>query len=482
MAQAASTPAATLTILWLRRDLRLHDHAALGCALAQPEKVQPVFIFDTEILAQFPRQDDLRLTFIAATLVQLHHALQQRGGGLLVVYGKAREVMPKLAQVLAAVSICAAEDYEPATRARDAEVGAAIAPAALHLVKDHVIAAPLDITRDGAAYKVFTPYAKAWMARLTPYDTMQHDGDDHGRYADVAMAAQRARDAGLRVCDPTDATVLLGAIGYRAAPLGEWRVDNVTQRCDNFYDHQLAAYATQRDRMDAAGTSKLSPYLRFGLVSVRECYRRAEGKPGAQKWLNELIWREFYAMILFHYPNSSREEWIPTYRGIGWHHNATLLQAWQEGRTGYPIVDAAMRQLLTMGWMHNRARMIVASFLTKDLLLDWRDGEAHFAQYLLDYELASNVGGWQWSASTGTDAQPYFRVFNPYLQSRKFDPDGAYIRRYVPELREVRGGDIHEPSPLVRPGGYPAPIVDHSVRRQQAIALFKAAVKAARQS
>jgi deoxyribodipyrimidine photo-lyase len=477
MAQAAPP-----TILWLRRDLRLHDHAALGRALGQAGRVQPVFVFDTEILAQFPRKDDRRLNFIAATLTQLHRALQQRGGGLLVLHGKAREVMPKLVQVLGASSICAAEDYEPATRARDAEVGQAITPAVLHLVKDHVIAAPSDITRDGAAYKVFTPYAKAWMARLTPYDTMQHACDDHGRYADVSVTAQLARDAGLNVCAPTDALILLDAIGYRAAPCGEWDVTTAAQRLDNFAKHDLAAYATQRDRMDAAGTSKLSPYLRFGLVSVRECYRRVEGMPGAQKWINELIWREFYTMILFHYPHSIHEEWNPTYRGIEWRHDAALLQAWQEGRTGYPIVDAAMRQLLTTGWMHNRARMIVASFLTKDLLLDWRAGEAHFAQYLMDYELASNVGGWQWSASTGTDAQPYFRVFNPYLQSRKFDPDGAYIRRYVPELRVMCGDDIHELSPLMRPAGYPAPIVDHSVRRNQAIALFKAAVDAARQS
>ncbi|MGE3714636.1 MAG: deoxyribodipyrimidine photo-lyase, partial [Alphaproteobacteria bacterium] len=242
---------------------------------------------------------------------------------------------------------------------------------------------------------------------------------------------------------------------------------------------KMGNYANTRDMVGQEGTSQLSPYLRFGLVSVRECVRAAMDagrNNGTQTWIKELIWREFYAMILFHFPDSAGKEWNEKYRDMHWPGKDAHFKAWQEGKTGYPIVDAAMRQLKELGWMHNRARMIVASFLTKDLHIDWRKGEEHFAQYLMDYEQASNAGGWQWAASTGTDAQPWFRIFNPVLQSRKFDPDGTYIRRYVPELKMVKGDAVHEPAKQGELfSDYCPPVVDHKQAREVALAMYKKA-------
>lgn len=467
-----------ISLLWLRRDLRLHDHAALFTALQNPAPVQPVFIFDSEILAGFSSPDDRRLTFIAQRLCLIDAKLRQRGGGLLVLHGKAVELMPKLAHVLEAGHVFAAQDYEPATMARDAAVAKQVK---LTLAKDHLIFAPEEVLKDdGTMYRVFTPYSKAWMARLTPLSAAPFPIHDKGRYADVNAAQKRAADAGFKVLEPQQgAAQMLQQIGYHEVDIGEWAVSGAPQRLQRFIEHKVAGYTHGRDIMGAEGTSKLSPYLRFGLVSAREALQAALQHGQAQKWISELIWREFYAAILYHYPESQHESFNPAYRGtLEWPGNADHFAAWQQGRTGYPIVDAAMQQLLKTGWMHNRARMIVASFLTKDLLLDWRLGEAHFAQYLMDYELASNVGGWQWAASTGTDAQPWFRIFNPTLQSERFDARGEYIRAYVPELAKLSDKDIHMPPPLLRPNNYPAPLVEHKVMREKALALFKAAASA----
>lgn len=470
------------SIVWLRRDLRLHDHAALFRALASGEPVQPVFVFDTEVLARFTNQHDRRLTFLAHTLCAIDTELQKRGGKLLVFHGKASEVLPALASAWNA-GIFAAEDFEESTRARDAVVAS---KAAITLVKDHLIFSPNDILKDDKTpYKVYTPYSKAWLAQISPSDYGEYKIDDAGRYASVS-APLELKNISLK--DGADA--VLSQIGYSPADISHWPVTHIQARLASFIKEKTEAYPVARDMLATHGTSRLSPYLRFGLVSVRECVRaayeaaQAAGAPtikldanysknGANKWLSELIWREFYAMILAHYPESTKTEWNPAYRGVlEWSHNAQHLQAWKEGKTGFPVVDAAMRELLALGWMHNRARMIVASFLTKDLQIDWRLGEEHFAQHLMDYELASNVGGWQWAASTGTDAQPYFRIFNPYLQSKKFDPEGEYIRRFVPELSHMKGAAIHEPMPLER-GHYPAPMVDHADAREKTLQLFK---------
>ncbi len=462
------------TLVWLRRDLRLHDHAALAAGLAEKLPVQPVFIFDSGILAQFPKKDDRRLSFIAATLCAMDAELRTRGGGLLALHAEPETLMPKLAKALAAENVVAAEDYEPGARARDQQVGKALG-AVLRLVKDQVMFAPGEILREGTApYKVFTPYGKAWRAALQPGMENAIAIHDKEAYADVAAMRKLARVAGLEPLELGHGPAhLLAQVGYDYAEDALWPADDGRKRLAAFIRHGAKDYAKTRDFMGLHGTSRLSPYIRFGLVSVRECVRGALAA-GADTWLNELIWREFYAMNLFHFPESAHTEWNPKYREVlEWSHNKEHFKAWQEGRTGYPVVDAAMRQLLTDGWMHNRARMVVASFLTKHLRQDWRLGEAHFGQYLMDYDLASNVGGWQWAASTGTDAQPYFRVFNPVLQSERFDAEGDYIRAYVPELRGVSAKDIH--APWKHGVGYIRPIVVHEAAREAAIAMFKKA-------
>ncbi len=461
-----------LSLVWLRRDLRLYDHAALQAALDAGGEVQPVFIFDTDILARFDNPRDRRLSFIAHALCSIHAELRTKGGGLLVLHGRAAEIMPRLMAEINAQRLFVAEDFEPETIKRDEAVAARVP---LTRVVDHLIHHPQAVVKpDGSAYRVFTPYAKAWRAALTAdsYDEKVVTLD--GRLADygavcAAMSAQ--------CIDPSQGVeAMLRTVGYEAVPLDAWPVDGARQRLLDFMDMRLADYKEQRDFMAREGTSQLSPYLRFGLVSVRECARLAAQTPckGSDSWLNELIWREFYAMILYHYPEVVNMEFQPQYRGLGWHKDDKLFEAFCMGRTGYPIVDAAMRQLLETGWMHNRARMVVASFMTKDLHLDWRLGEAHFAQYLMDYELASNNGGWQWAASVGTDAQPYFRIFNPQLQSERFDPSGDYIRRYVPELRHLCDKALHAPKQdLFGDAGYPAPIVEHQREKAVAIEMFK---------
>lgn len=463
------------SLVWLRRDLRLHDHAALNAALADGAPVQAVFVFDTDILNRFPDPQDRRLRFIAHRLCQMEQKLQQYGGGLLVLHGSAKHIIPTLAEVLKPNAIHAGEDYEPSARARDAAVMKAL-PQIFHRHKDHVIMAPDEVVKDGDAYKVFTPYSKKWRDALTPSAFAPYPVKLKGRLADCKAAAKKAEESGLKRVPTHSPNAMLEAIGYRDSEEPLWNVDDVQQRLKQFLSHHISGYTESRNMLaDEDGTSRLSPYLRFGLLSIREVAGAAmdKGGAGAQKWLSELIWREFYAMILYHYPDSAQQEWQVQYRGLDWRQDKAAFQRWCEGQTGYPVVDAAMRQLLCDGWMHNRARMIVASFLIKDLLIDWRLGEEHFAQYLMDYEQASNVGGWQWAASTGTDAQPYFRIFNPVLQSQKFDPEGEYIRRYVPELAGLDAKTIHEPWKMGEVKGYPTPMVDHKAARAKALEMFK---------
>ncbi|MBY0355278.1 MAG: DNA photolyase family protein [Rickettsiales bacterium] len=466
-----------LNIVWMRRDLRLHDHAALHHALKLDGEIQPVFVFDAEILQRFSNPQDRRLTFIAQTLLDMDATLRQRGGAMLVLHGHATKVMPKLAAVLEASTIVAAADIEADTRKRDADVLAALgASTQFSLVKDCWLQhGGKVLKKDGTPYHVFTPYAKAWHAALKPEDLAERVVEDHGRYASADNLSQHAMAAGLKVLDlGRGLDGLLEQIGYRRADMSLWPTNDGHERLSRFIRSPLEYYSSQRNMVAQDGTSALSPYLRFGLVSIRECARAAWNKPRANSWINELVWRDFYAMILFHYPETVQLEFMAKYRGtLAWKNDPVQFKAWQSGQTGYPLVDAAMRQLWHTGWMHNRARMVVASFLTKHLQIDWRLGEEHFAQYLMDYDLASNVGGWQWAASTGTDAQPYFRIFNPITQSINFDPDGEYIRRYVPELKALAGKKIFKPWENLSENIYPNPIVNHSDARIAALEMFK---------
>lgn len=467
-----------VNIVWLRRDLRLHDHAALSTALAEAGDIQPVFVFDSDILARFSNKDDRRLSFIAATLCDLEEKLKKRGGGLLVLHGRATELVPKLAAVLGADKVFCAEDFEPATRARDKAVAKALGKERLMWVLDHLMKHPSQMVKgDGTAYKVFTPfYKQCWRPSIHEHEYSEIKVNDKDRYANITSMREKACEAGLEPLPLTGPKALLEAVGYHYHEDAEWGVGDAPERLKHFVKEHLTGYKTQRDYMAKHGTSRLSPYLRHGLISIREAYRAALGKPGADTWIFELGWREFYAAILFHFPHVVDTEFQEKYRALPWRYDKETQKAFEEGRTGYPIVDAAVRELTSTGFMHNRARMITASFFTKHLLMDWRLGEEFFAQWLMDYELASNNGGWQWSASTGTDAQPYFRVFNPVLQSKKFDPAGHYIRTYVPELAHLSDKDIHAPWKSKNPpAGYPAPIVDHDAARARVLETFKKA-------
>lgn len=470
-----------LSIVWFRRDLRLHDHAALAHALKQGGTVQPVFVFDTDILQDFPSKADRRLTFLAETLAELDIELRRRGGGLLILHGSAKALIPRLAMALDSAQLVAAADFEPATRERDKGVQETLGDARFTLVKDHLIRAPQEVLKgDGTPYRIYTPYMKAWRARLTAGDVAERKVTDQGRYADMTANRRALAKAGITYLHPEKgAAHLLREIGYQPTDLAGWGVDEGPSRLAEFGKRAMRHYADTRNAMgDDGGVSQISPYLRFGLISVREAVNaaRAHVGTGAETWLNELVWREFFAQVLYHFPETAAHEYQQKYRDrLAWAATQSQIEAWQEGRTGYPAVDAAQRQLLEIGWIHNRARLITATFFCRHLRGDWRVGEAHFGQYLMDYDLSSNVGNWQWCASTGADAQPYFRVFNPVAQSRKFDPRGDYIRRYVPELAALSDKEIHEPWLAKNPPkNYPKPIIDIAETRGLAIAMFKA--------
>jgi deoxyribodipyrimidine photo-lyase len=456
-------------LCWLRRDLRLNDNAALEQATRHHQRVVCVFVFDQQILAPLPRRDR-RVEFIWHAVRELKQRLQAMGSDLLVLQGQASEQICSLARQLSADCIIAAEDYEPAARQRDQQVAEQLATQGqrLILVKDQVIFAKDDIlTKSGTPYSVFTPYKRAWLARLTPSSW-------------IACQSQTGSLAKL----PATPLPPLAEIGFDSSdlmqldlPVGEAGGQQLLQE----FTARLDLYQQQRDFPELDSTSRLSPHLRFGTISIRAAVALAaeRGGAGADCWLSELVWREFYQQLLWHYPRIAGESFKLHYRDLPYDNRQDWFDAWSQGQTGYPLIDAAMRQLNQTGWMHNRLRMICASFLVKDLLIDWRWGEQYFAQQLLDFDLAANNGGWQWAASTGCDAQPYFRIFNPITQSERFDAEGKFIRRYLPELAGFGKRDIHAPwlartLPLGfhRGQDYPEPIVDHAVQRERALKLF----------
>lgn len=474
-------------LVWFRRDLRAHDQAALHHALRAAAEVWCVFVFDTEILDSLPRRDR-RVEFIHDSLVELDQTLRQIGSPdvrLLVRHGPALAEIVRLAGELGVQAVYANHDDDPYALRRDAAVRDALGNAgvALHTSKDHVIFERSEVlTAAGTPFAVFTPYKNAWLKKLEPFFVKPYPVAKHA-------AALAPPPIGIDAQMPT-----LEAIGFERTNLGALKIPTGASGAEALladFLPRIDEYGQARDFPSIKGPSYLSVHLRFGTVSIRTLATAASDRAqqhdsaGAAVWLSELIWRDFYHQILHHRPQVVDESFKPVYDRIEWATGAeadTLFAAWCEGRTGYPLVDAAMAQINQTGYMHNRLRMVVASFLTKDLGIDWRRGEAYFAQQLNDYELASNNGGWQWAASTGADAQPYFRIFNPVSQSRKFDPEGKFIRRYLPQLAGLPDGLIHAPweAPaadladvgMVLGRDYPQPVVDHAAARQATLARY----------
>ncbi len=473
----AQTPM-PLAIWWIRRDLRLFDNPALHQALAHGRGLIPLFILD-ETLHQSPYMSDKRFAFLYEGLRVLEQALQKRGGQLIVRRGQPLAVLRQLRHdVGSEVHLFAQEDFSPYARDRDTAVGQEFS---LTLTGGTTIRPPEAVRKnDGDPYVVFTPYKKKWLAQTLPRATNLHDAPEK-----ITLPAQLDLTS-----DPIPTTPALPDTVPFPAGEAEGR-----RRLHQFVQTGIFTYGQKRDFMALVGTSSLSPYLRLGMVSAREAAvlalqakagnKTEHGRVGADTWLSELIWREFYVQILANFPQVRGQNFYDQYDHIPWRNQPDEFEAWCAGQTGYPIVDAAMRQLNTTGWMHNRARMLVASFLVKDLLIDWRWGEKYFMQQLIDGDPAANNGGWQWAAGTGTDAAPYFRIFNPIAQSKKFDPQGDYIRRWVPELRDVPDAFIHEPGQMsavaqqkancvVGHGrDYPPPIVNHQEARQRTLEAYK---------
>jgi len=457
-------------LVWFRRDLRNHDHAALSAALAEAQQVYCAFVFDSEILDALPSRRDRRVHFIRQSLVELDTALRAGGGGLVVRHGPAEVEIPALARQLGVSAVYANRDYEPAAKQRDVRVAETLRGDGVdfHDFKDQAIFDGNEVlTQAGNPFSVFTPYKNAWLKRLTVADCAEWPC--RGQLAGGESAGVPTLvELGFTPTDLDELGIRPGMSGARAL----W---------DDFRQERIERYGALRDFPAVKGVSYLSVHLRFGTIGIRELVRTALATEDGS-WLNELIWRDFYFMILDHFPHVVGSAFKPAYDAVRWSDWPAGLAAWQEGRTGFPLVDAAMRQLKHSGWMHNRLRMIVASFLCKDLGIDWRLGERYFAERLNDFDLSANNGGWQWAASTGCDAQPYFRIFNPVTQSERFDPDGRFIRRYVPELAKVGNKHIHAPWQMGRieqesigvviGRDYPAPIVDHAAAREKTLARY----------
>ena len=471
-------------LLWFRRDLRVLDNAALHLALTSCRQLHCVFVFDQAILDALPRADR-RVEFIRESVHELDADLRQLSGlpgaGLIVRQGLASEEVVILARTLQVQAVFAAQDYEPQAIARDARVRSALTDTgiALHSCKDHVVFEGRELlTQTGTPYGVFTPYKNNWLATVTPQHLRNHDATPHA-------AALAPRPLALQQAVPT-----LAELGFEKTNLSTLKIptgaSGARQLFEDFFDRMDDYHAT-RDFPAIKGPSYLGVHLRFGTVSIRQLaataqQRQIQGSQGAAVWLGELIWRDFYFQILANFPHVAQGAYKPEYNAIQWEqgpHAHALFQAWCEGRTGYPLVDAAMAQINQTGYMHNRLRMVAGSFLVKDLGLDWRWGERYFATHLNDFDLAANNGGWQWVSSSGCDAQPYFRIFNPVSQSEKFDPEGKFIRRYLPQLALLPTKVLHAPwtakpmelqtAGVTLGGNYPHPLVAHDEARTRTL-------------
>ena len=477
-------------LMWFRRDLRVGDNAALHHALKQCRQVWCVFVFDTEILDPLPRADR-RVEFIHASVLELDADLRAMGSrhghdrtGLIVRHAAAREDIPRLAQQLHVQAVFANHDDEPAALTRDAQVLGALAHAGimLHSHKDHVVFERREVlTQAGQPFGVFTPYKNAWLRKVEPFHLTAYPVE---KYAPALAPLPGALDGPLpRLSDLDFETTNLSRLPM---PIG---ASGAQALLADFVD-RIERYDSARDFPAVKGPSYLSVHLRFGTVSIRQLASLAyqmhlQGIQGASTWLSELVWRDFYHQILANFPHVVGNAFKPEYDKVRFEHGKhaqALFAAWCEGRTGYPLVDAAMAQINLTGYMHNRLRMVVASFLVKDLGIDWRWGERYFAEKLIDFDLAANNGGWQWAASTGCDAQPWFRIFNPVTQSQKFDAEGRFIARYVPELARLPAKLRHAPwlaAPLelaeagiALGSNYPHPIVQHAAAREKTLARY----------
>jgi len=427
-----------ISIFWFRRDLRLTDNAGLYHALKSDHPVLPLFIFDKNILDKLP-EDDARVTFIYQTIEDLKKALQKHGSDLLVKYGSPEKIWTEILADYEVAAVYTNHDYEPYARERDDNMAEFLTSEkiAFKTYKDQVIFEKNEILKaDKTPYTVFTPFYKQWHAKLNSFYTKAYPTQKYYK----------------------------NLLPCKNLPLPSLKEMGFAKSKQDFpkisYQHKLDNYAQERDFPAIDGTTHIGLHLRFGTLSIRKAVRDAiEAKSNI--WLSELAWREFYMTILWHFPYSAGDSFKKQYDKIKWRNNEDEFKAWCDGNTGYPIVDAGIRQLNQTGWMHNRVRMIVASFLTKHLLIDWRWGETYFAEKLLDYEMASNVGGWQWAAGSGNDAAPYFRVFNPELQTKKFDPKFEYIKKWVPEFGTKK---------------YAQPIVEHTFARERVLKVFKEAL------
>lgn len=434
------------SLFWFRRDLRLEDNAGLYHALRENKAVIPVFIFDTEILSQLDDPNDRRVDFIHQAISDLQKKLTAAGSSLQVFHGKPEAAFNHWLKQYKVKDVYTNHDYEPAARERDARIQRLLVEHGLELktFKDQCIFEKNEVLKDnGEPYTVFTPYSNKWRKTLTDFHYKSYPVEN---YVGHFLKSQAAAIPSLK------------ELGFQETGI---RLNTKVWVSDEL----LLNYKDRRDFPALPGTSRLSMYLRFGVLSIRQLL--AQALPLSATWVNELIWRDFYMMILWHFPHSANRAFKKEYDHIPWRNNEKEFEAWCAGRTGFPIVDAGMRELNTTGFMHNRVRMIVSSFLVKDLLVDWRWGEAYFARKLNDYDLSANVGGWQWAAGSGCDAAPYFRVFNPTEQQKKFDPELQYIRKWIPELDS---------------SDYPDPIVDHKTARERALSVYKKALADVRQT
>lgn len=472
------------SLVWLRRDLRLNDHTVLAQACEHSAKVFVAFVFDTQILSKISNinKKDRRVHFIFESVMELRKKLRLHGGDLIILYGDPQVEIPKLAAHLKVQTVFVGRDYESYAKKRDSQVAKSLKKSSVDFIslKDHVVFEGLEVkSATDTPYKVFTPYKKNWLKKVRRSDIEERKPDLKKLAAPIKGLSNVSKisDIGFELSDIMILTREVTSPGEDAA-----------QRQLKQFAKVLGSYKDQRDIPALESTSKLSMHFRFGTISIRQAVRLCQEtrNEGSRTWLSELIWRDFYHMVLDVFAHVENKSFKPEFDKIKWPGLKQHFQAWTQGQTGFPIIDAAMRHFAKTGWMHNRLRMVVASFLVKDLLIDWRLGEKYFAENLLDFDLASNNGGWQWCASTGCDAQPYFRIFNPTSQSQRFDADGKFIRKHCPELSGFSNKNIHAPhlsTPMeqleagcIIGRDYPLPIVDHKTQREKILKLYKDAI------